>query len=216
MGFFHLDRGLPHTVKAILIRPGKVALEYIAGKRKKHYNFFYLLLIIIGIYLFIQTMAPLGSEESLNANVTGRKVVDMFRENRKMIIFSLIPILAISAFLIFRKLRLTLVEFFIPSAVAVIGSSIFNILYYLLFIIQDKLQIKDTFSIFYWLQTLLEFSVIFFPLITFFQFTKGNYSIYGKIWRIIVFYLLCFFIISIAALIIAGILSQDKSIRIEY
>ncbi|WP_071840008.1 DUF3667 domain-containing protein [Sediminibacterium salmoneum] len=39
-GVFHFDKGLPLTVKELIVRPGKVARNYIQGKRISYYNFF--------------------------------------------------------------------------------------------------------------------------------------------------------------------------------
>lgn|SRR5690606_15754543 len=53
-GTFHLEKGIFFTAKEALVRPGKAALDYIAGKRIKYYNVFLLILITIGVTLFVK------------------------------------------------------------------------------------------------------------------------------------------------------------------
>jgi hypothetical protein len=45
--FFHVDRGLLHTVIEMFLRPGKAIAEYLEGKRAYHFNPF-LFLILLG------------------------------------------------------------------------------------------------------------------------------------------------------------------------
>src|SRR5690606_2344353 len=53
-GTFHIERGILFTTKQALIRPGKAALDYISGKRRRYYNVFYLILITIGLIIFLR------------------------------------------------------------------------------------------------------------------------------------------------------------------
>jgi hypothetical protein len=45
--FFHVDRGILHTIIEMLLRPGKTIMEYLEGKRAYHFNPF-LFLILAG------------------------------------------------------------------------------------------------------------------------------------------------------------------------
>lgn len=47
----HTDKGFFYTIKELTLRPGMVAKEYIKGKRKKYFNPFSFLVIILGIYI---------------------------------------------------------------------------------------------------------------------------------------------------------------------
>jgi hypothetical protein len=49
--FTHADKGLFYLLKELTIRPGIVAREYIAGKRKKYYNPFTFFLILAAFYV---------------------------------------------------------------------------------------------------------------------------------------------------------------------
>lgn len=202
-GMFHLDRGLPKTILAILIRPGKVALDYIYGKRKKYYNFFYLLLLIIGLYIFIQSFIQVDDfgvkavDESGKKLTEGIPVSDFIQNNKKVVIFSWIPVLALAGFIVFRRLKFTFVEFLIPAIIAIIGCNLFNILSILLTQLSSKFQLQDTLeSSLQLLIYLLNISIFIFPIFTFSQTTNGLYSTLGKIWRMLAFYLLAVIIVA--------------------
>jgi Protein of unknown function (DUF3667) len=49
--FTHADKGIIHLLKALATRPGKVAREYIAGKRKSYFNPFSFFLIMAGLFV---------------------------------------------------------------------------------------------------------------------------------------------------------------------
>lgn len=51
--FTHADKGIFHLVKALARRPGKVAQEYIAGRRKTYFKPFNFFLIMAGIVVFM-------------------------------------------------------------------------------------------------------------------------------------------------------------------
>lgn len=54
--FTHTDKGILHLLKALALRPGTVAREYVAGKRKKYFNPFTFFLIIMGVFVFTGTV----------------------------------------------------------------------------------------------------------------------------------------------------------------
>ena len=49
--FTHTDKGIFYLLKELAIRPGIVAKEYIAGKRKKYFNPFTFFLILAAAYV---------------------------------------------------------------------------------------------------------------------------------------------------------------------
>lgn len=84
--FTHADRGFIQLLGALLKKPGVVAREYIAGKRKRYFpplNFF---LLVAGIYLFMSTF--LHRFEQLNTtadtNITAQ-TTQMSAKKLKMI-----------------------------------------------------------------------------------------------------------------------------------
>ncbi len=191
-GVFHLDSGLLRTLKEIFTRPGGVALDYINGKRKRYYNFFYLLLLIIGAYLFLKSFetVALNEQPSMIQLYDHEMELQAFiRKYIKLVIFSWIPIFAVAAVIIFRRLRFSLLEFCIPAAIAVIGASIINIfiigtnLYEANFLLHTT--VKNLLS---FLQSLLTLCIFLFPMLTFVQLIRGHYSVMGKMWRLMMIY----------------------------
>lgn len=53
--FTHTDRGIFHLLKELALRPGLVAREYMAGKRKKYFNPFTFFLIVMTLFVFSST-----------------------------------------------------------------------------------------------------------------------------------------------------------------
>jgi len=49
--FTHADKGIIYLLKGLIVRPGVVAREYIAGKRKKYFNPFTFFLILAAFYV---------------------------------------------------------------------------------------------------------------------------------------------------------------------
>lgn len=62
--FTHADKGLLHLLKELLLRPGVVAREYIAGKRKKYYNPFTFFLLLAAFYVLSGTIASSSTKEA--------------------------------------------------------------------------------------------------------------------------------------------------------
>ncbi|MGV3764530.1 MAG: DUF3667 domain-containing protein [Chitinophagaceae bacterium] len=54
--FTHTDKGILHLLKELALRPGLVAREYVAGKRKKYFNPFTFFLLIMGFFVFTGTV----------------------------------------------------------------------------------------------------------------------------------------------------------------
>lgn len=53
--FTHADKGIFHLLKELTLRPGQVAREYMAGKRKKYFNPFTFFLIVMTLFVFSST-----------------------------------------------------------------------------------------------------------------------------------------------------------------
>src|SRR6187402_2064747 len=51
--FTHTDKGILLLMKALIARPGKVAHEYLEGKRKKYFNPLSFLVILSSIYAYV-------------------------------------------------------------------------------------------------------------------------------------------------------------------
>ncbi|WP_128543051.1 DUF3667 domain-containing protein [Larkinella soli] len=118
----HADKGVIHLVKELTIRPGVVAREYILeGKRKKYFNPFTFLVLIVGLTIFVNSIVhpytrssdPVGQaagreyrteqERQQKLKVAERiRTSQQFLEKRgNVIIFLAIPIVTLTFWLLF-------------------------------------------------------------------------------------------------------------------
>jgi len=95
--FTHTDKGIIHLMRELLFRPGHVAREYVDGKRKKYYNPFSFLVIVVAIATFLSAtfnlMAP-GKTDPISV---------FLNKHTNLIIFFNVPISAFFTWLFFRK-----------------------------------------------------------------------------------------------------------------
>lgn len=128
--FTHADRGAFVLLKELAIRPGVVLQEYIVeGKRKKYFNPFTLLLIILGFSVFMNSifhpfqknqyitqaqMANAKTEEAkaIYQRITeGQAKVNAFMEKKTNIMtFITAPIMAFAFWLVFKGKKLNYAE----------------------------------------------------------------------------------------------------------
>jgi len=151
----HADKGIFFTLKELAIHPGIVAKEYIQGKRKKYYNPFSLLVIIVGIYLLANSIFKPFSQDTFGAEPTTtiqqseskrmkfQKMIERRKEMAEfmdhhinIVLFISTPFLAFMFWLFYRK-RYNYAEHlatlaYVNSFLSVLGILIFSpLLYYL-------------------------------------------------------------------------------------
>lgn len=110
----HADKGILALIPALLFRPGIVALDYVRGQRKKHFNIFQYLIIIVGIITFIMVKSPIMDDifQAMNAP-SGKRSADVVavqtdlmsfvRRYFNFLLFALIPVFAFFSWLFFKK-----------------------------------------------------------------------------------------------------------------
>ncbi len=128
--FTHADKGAFHLLKELAIRPGVVVNEYIVeGKRKKYFNPFTLLLIVLGFSVFMNSIyhpfqgntyftekqlasAKSASKKAIYQHVMeGQKQVNEFMEKRTNIMtFITAPLMAFGFWLVFKGKKLKYAE----------------------------------------------------------------------------------------------------------
>lgn len=161
-GVWHLDRGMLYTLKALFIRPGYMAKEYIEGKRVQYYNIFYLLLLMFAVIFFVESW--MGTHQ------------DSFHYKATYLTF--IPIYASLGFLFFRRMKYNFFEHIIVAAVVVFWQQIINLI--------SIIEPEATSINMYYAMTILHIIVAFlFPTIIYYQLTKEKFKPLGILWRII-------------------------------
>lgn len=213
-GVWHFEKGIVFTLKEALIRPGQAALDYIGGKRVRYYNVFYLSLLMIGLQLLLihfydnfRDLEPKNNEQS--------SVLDMskfFTENIKIILFSIVPLLALNAIIVFRRLQLNLAEHLILAGISLLGMIELSVL----FSFVNFLNEKTSFFIIGVFEVVIFFCIIVFPIWSYYNAIKNKYTFLGKTWRLLVFYLLVFFqIIIIMSIIITRLTNGESNFYIN-
>ena len=113
--FTHADKGIFSFGWQVLTRPGTVALDMVEGRRKRYFNLFQYLVLIVGISTFAVTKTHLMEQtmESVN-NLTGTKaagqmsqlqqqMVGLLQKYFNLLQFFLIPVYALFSWLYLRR-----------------------------------------------------------------------------------------------------------------
>lgn len=185
-GVFNLDRGLPKTWFKIITKPGLVSHEYIEGKRKRFYNFFYLLLLLVGIKLFFNDTFP--EVFKTNGSKEEESFITLISNKMQIWIISIIPLFSLISWLIYSRLKYNFLEHTIQATVTMIGCFSYFLLYNATSILYFKIDIPY-FDILPAIFLLISFIV--FPIYSYYKFSsKPNYTKAGKILRVTIFYIL--------------------------
>lgn len=182
---WHVEARFFRTLKHVLFGPGRMAMDYISGKRIKYYNLFSLLLILFGFnVLALHFYLDLNPEEIPEDSST---IIDFFSKYSKTILFALIPILALNAWFIFKRIKLNLAEHIIIASVSLSGILALLLLDDVISIIGIYDPLSKIINV---LDKILVYSLLLFPAFTYFNAFKNLYSKSGLLWRLLVFYVL--------------------------
>ena len=102
----HVDHSILALMKALLLRPGYVAREYVDGKRKKYFGPFAFLVIMVGLASFMIVVTGVKWVQS-DAEVG---IVVFLQQHLNIVILAQVPLLAGSCWLLFWKERLHFAE----------------------------------------------------------------------------------------------------------
>ena len=214
-GTFHIEKGMLFTAKQALIRPGKAALDYISGKRKRYYNVFYLVLITFGLILFIRHFLDglyLGQGEIINdkpyLNEASKAIDEMFSKKSRIIIFLFIPFAALNSFVLFRRKKLNWSEHSIIAGMILLGMLLITALGNLFFYADLIIPFSNTFAAaMSWIIVILIMLHVGFG---YYNAFGTDYSKIGIIYRIALFYILILLQIMILFLIVFGFITNWK------
>ncbi len=215
-GTFHLEKGMLFTAKEALTRPGKAALDYIAGKRIRYYNVFYLVLITIGLIIFLRHFyeeLPARQGENVakdftNLNEDSKTLNEIFSQKSKIIIFLFVPFAALNSFMLFRNKKLNLSEHAIIAGMILLGMLLISAIGNSFFYLDLIFPFNDTFAaIISWLVTALILWHIGFGYANAFG---TDYSKLGFTYRILLFFALIALEITTLFFIVYGFVTHWK------
>lgn len=193
-GTFHIERGMLYTARQALVRPGKAALDYIGGKRKRFYNVFLLVLLVFGFVLFLRHFYDMLSfslgeipQQKVYPNEASKRLDELFSQRSKIIVFLFVPLAAWNSWLLFRKKKLNVWEHSIIAGMLLLGilllSALGNLLFYLTLIPHtDFLAATINFGT----PTL----IVLYIAYGYYNAFGGDYSRFEAIFRILLFFVL--------------------------
>jgi len=130
-GVWHLDRGILFTLKQAIARPGKAALEYIEGKRIPYYNVFYLILLLTGLGIFIESIYLKASAKFISyippdPNATNA-TLDFLAKHAKFFLLLAIPVFALNSYILFNRRKFLYSEHLIIFGMFFLGIIIISL-----------------------------------------------------------------------------------------
>lgn len=193
-GTFHIDKGILFTAKQALFRPGQAALDYIAGKRKRYYNIFYLILITIAVIFFLRNIdhyfvdvPEVAAESKKYVNEASRKLDQFITSKSKLILFLFVPLAALNSFILFRKKRLNLSEHCIIAGMVLLGILLISALAHLYFPINNLLNLSNTNAS----NTIIAITLLYMSF-AYYNAFHDQYSKLGLVLRIALYFLFLF------------------------
>ncbi|MFP3595248.1 DUF3667 domain-containing protein [Chryseobacterium sp. SIMBA_029] len=182
---WHVEARFFRTIQHVLLGPGKMATDYISGKRITYYNLFSLLLILFGFnVLALHFYLDLNPAEIPDGSTN---IIGFFSKYSKTILFGLIPIFAFNGWILFKRIKLNLAEHVILASVILSGILLLLLLDDIISIIgiyKPLLKITDV------IDKMFILSILLFPAFTYCNAFRSSYSHLELIGRIAVFYLL--------------------------
>lgn len=209
-GVWHFEKGILFTLKEAITKPGKAALNYIGGKRIRYYNVFYLILLIIGLNLFMNSCYDKMAHTYLNTNenaVTGvgKSVGDFLTHYSKLLIFSFVPLFAINGFLIFKRKKLNLSEHFIIAGMIYLGVmvavTISNFLFFFDFVKHMEF-ISDT------INAVTPFFILVFVLVSYYKTFRDSSTLMRTLLKCFSFLILLLFELFVIMFLMIGYFSN--------
>jgi hypothetical protein len=100
--FTHADKGIFSLIGQLAYRPGKVAREYVDGKRKKYFNPFTFVMLIVGFASVVLISSGFTSF-SKNAAMPNNPISPFLDKHINLLILVNIPLLALFNRLLFRR-----------------------------------------------------------------------------------------------------------------
>jgi hypothetical protein len=100
--FTHADKGIFSLIWQLVYRPGVVVREYVEGKRRKYFNPFTFVILVVGFASVILISSGFSSFAA-DSRVPPNPVSTFFNKHVNLIIFLNIPLLALFNRLLFRR-----------------------------------------------------------------------------------------------------------------
>lgn len=105
---FHFGGGFFYTLRQLFTHPGRSVREYVAGKRVKHLNYFSFLIVVVLVFGAVESITDFNYQQvDLNGAADVRRLTeianDMMKNHPKLLFISILPLLALTTWIMFRK-----------------------------------------------------------------------------------------------------------------
>ncbi|MGI8951314.1 MAG: DUF3667 domain-containing protein [Chitinophagaceae bacterium] len=114
--FIHTDKGIFLLLKKLTYKPGKIAREYIEGKRKKYFNPFSFLVLMVAVALFFLTQFETLGIKYENVNASNKEILHLSFKYFNLLVFIRCPINAFLLWIFFKKSKINYAEYFVLAA----------------------------------------------------------------------------------------------------
>jgi len=105
--FSHADHSALALLRDLALRPGRVAREYVSGRRRKHFSPFTFVLVVVGVASLV--MAASGSV-NFQGMAPPNPVSAFLQRNLNLVILIQLPLLALFQWALFRREQLHFAE----------------------------------------------------------------------------------------------------------
>lgn len=183
----NISKGLPKTLLGLLYRPGKLALEYIEGKRKSYFPFLGLFLILIAADLLVRQYSGISIEDllterfgiTINAVSGTASKKSILTENYRLVLFLSVPLVALVQWPLLRRLRKNYWEHCVLVIFASCAQLWYGIIFTLPTLLLNNPGIEARFLNLAGTAAPIIVFVFYFQLLR-----KANYGWWGTIWRL--------------------------------
>ena len=209
---FQLNRGLGRTLLELLYRPGGLARDYLAGHRKRYFNFITLLLLLVAVDALLRSYSPIAVDVMLEArfaitipldgHVHTNEVKKLLGESYRIVVLFTLPIAAFLQWLILWRLPYNYWEHVVAVTLLAAAQTLLSIIGGLIPLLPVAEDIMITnYYVTAWI-------VYTWVVLFYWQFTKGVYRTwFGRLWRVVVSWI---FYISLTAGILGGVVAYNR------
>jgi hypothetical protein len=120
-GFFHVDGGIFYTIKELFVHPGEAIRLFIQGKRVRHFKPLAFLLIMAGLYTFLNHFVNASvilklSAKDKNATDAISQFNEFIKEHYAIYELLQLPLLSFVCYLVFKKYGTNFMEQLVVNA----------------------------------------------------------------------------------------------------
>lgn len=200
-GLLHFDEGIPYSLKQLLRRPGNSIREFIEGKRVRHFKPLSLVAVLGAFYGFLYhyyhiDLFPNSDDSGVDLHDFGEWTATHFAWTT----IATIPFYTIGTYIAFRKQGYNFFEFFVLNTFKASQRLFVQIVTFPILLYLNNTHQAEKFTAITYIIGLI---LIFWTNIQFFNKMSKTKAFFLTILSHIIFWI-CFLIIFIAALAIAG------------